>query len=148
MKIAFVASEVVPFAKTGGLADVSGALPKELADLGNDVKVFMPKYYSIDENKFKLQHLKKIGELQVSIAGNLLPVLVFRGLLPATKVEIYFLDYPPFFHRHQLYTNDKDEADRFILFSKGVIELIIQLGWKPDIIHCNDWQTGLIPLLL
>jgi len=148
MKIAFVASEVVPFAKTGGLADVSGALPKELADLGNDVKVFMPKYYSVDENKFKLQHLKKIGELQVSISGNFLPVLVYRGFLPATEVEIYFLDYPLFFHRQQLYTNDKDEADRFILFSKGVIELIKQLGWMPDIINCNDWQTGLIPLLL
>lgn len=148
MKIAFLASEVVPFAKTGGLADVSGALPKELAYLGNDVKVFMPKYYSVDENKFNLQRLKNIGEMRINIVGKLLPVLVFRGFLPDTEVEIYFLDYPPFFNRDQIYTNDPDEADRFILFSKGVIELIQLLNWKPDIIHCNDWQTGLIPLLL
>jgi len=148
MKIAFVASEVVPFAKTGGLADVAGSLPKEIKELGHDVKVFMPKYYSVDEKRFDLEYLSWIGNLPIRISGKTLDVHVHKGYLPNSKVEIYFIDYPRLFHRHTIYTNDIDEDERFILFSKAVIELIQKLQWKPDIVHLNDWQTGLIPLLI
>lgn len=148
MKIAFVASEVVPFAKTGGLADVSGSLPKEIKELGHDIKVFMPKYYSVDENRFKLEYLSWVGNMPIRISGRSLDVHFYKGFLPNTKVEIYFIDYPRLFHRHTIYTNDIDEDERFILFSKAVIELIQKLQWKPDVVHLNDWQTGLIPLLL
>ena len=148
MNIAFASSEVVPFAKTGGLADVSGSLPIELAKLGHSVKVFMPKYYSVDEKKYNLEYLYSIGEMRIRVDGYPHAVHVSKGKLPKSEVEIYFIDAPYFFHRHQIYTNDLDEADRFILFSKSAIELIQRLGWRPDIFHCNDWQTGLIPLLL
>jgi len=148
MNIAFVASEVVPFAKTGGLADVSGSLPIELTKLGHDVKVFMPKYYSVDENKFKLIYESWIGKIPVRVADKIHNVKIFKGFLDDSKTEIYFIDYPPFFNRHTLYTDDEDENERFILFSKAVIELIQRLYWQPSIIHLNDWQTGLIPLLI
>ena len=148
MKIAFVTSEAVPFAKTGGLADVAGALPIELAALDCDIKVFMPKYYSVNESNFELKPLPEIGELFLRIAGTDYSVRVFSGYYPNTDIEIYFIDCPHFFHRHHLYTNDPDEGERFILFSKAVIETIQRLRWAPDILHCNDWQTGLIPLLL
>ncbi len=148
MNIAFVASEVVPFAKTGGLADVSGSLPIELTNLGHDVKVFMPKYYSVDENKFNLSHETWIGEIPIRVAEKIHNVKVFKGVLDNSKTEVYFIDYPPFFHRHTLYTDDEDEDERFILFSKAVIELIQRLFWRPNIIQLNDWQTGLIPLLI
>lgn len=148
MNIAFVASEVVPFAKTGGLADVAGSLPIELTKLGHDVKVFMPKYYSVDENKFKLTSETWIGKIPVRVADEIHNVKIFKGLLDDSKTEIYFIDYPPFFNRHTLYTDDADEDERFILFSKAVIELIQRLYWQPNIIHLNDWQTGLIPLLI
>jgi len=148
MNVAFVSSEVVPFAKTGGLADVAGALPVALEGLGCNVKVFMPKYYSIAENKFNLEYLSDIGEVKIRAAGFSHSVHFHKGFLPDSNVEIYFVDYPNFFHRHQIYTNDYDEDTRFILFSKAVIELIQRLKWKADIIHCNDWQTGLIPMFV
>ncbi len=148
MKIAFVASEVVPFAKTGGLADVAGSLPKEIKEFGHDIKVFMPKYFSVDEKRFGLEYISWIGNIPIRVSGRSLDVHFHKGYLPNSRVEIYFIDYPRFFHRHTIYTNDIDEDERFILFSKAVIELIQKLKWKPDIVHLNDWQTGLIPLLI
>lgn len=148
MKVAFVASEVVPFAKTGGLADVAGALPVELKKSGVDIKVFMPKYYSVDERKFKLNYDHYIGEMWVRVGGEPQQVNVFTGFLPNSDVEVYFIDSPRYFHRSSIYTNDPDESDRFILFQKAVIEVIQKMGWAPDVIHCNDWQTGLMPLLV
>ncbi len=148
MNIAFVSSEVVPFAKTGGLADVSGALPIELTKLGHNVNVFMPKYFSIGEKTFNLQHESWFGEIPIRVANQIHNIKVFKGLLDDSKTEIYFIDYPQYFHRQSLYTNDFDEDERFILFSKAVIELMQRLEQQFDIIHLNDWQTGLIPLLI
>jgi starch synthase len=148
MNIAFVSSEVVPFSKTGGLADVAGALPIELAKLGHDVKVFTPKYGSIDEKKFGLEYQDWIGEMPVRVSGIDQPTHVHKSKLPGSEVEVYFIDFPPYFFRNTIYTDDYDEADRFILFSKGTLETIQRLNWKPDVINCNDWQTGLIPLYI
>lgn len=148
MNIAFVTSEVIPFSKTGGLADISGALPIELYKKKNIVKIFTPKYYSIDPSFHKLEYLNNINPIEIRILNKLYEVNVFKGFLPKSKVEVYFIDCPWFFHRSKFYTNDPDEDERFILFSKAVIETIQRLYWVPDIIHCNDWQTGLIPLML
>lgn len=148
MKIAFVSSEVVPFAKTGGLADVAGALPKEIEKLGHEVKVFMPKYYSVDENKFNLKFNHSIGTMSIRTGGHAKSVHIFNGKLPGSNVDVYFIDYPQFFHRHQIYTDDWDEDERFILFQKAVIETIQYLGWAPDVFHINDWQTAIMPILV
>ncbi|MHB1685905.1 MAG: glycogen synthase GlgA [Ignavibacteriaceae bacterium] len=148
LKIGFVVTEAVPFAKTGGLADVAGTLPRVLERLGCEVKLFIPKYYSIDETKFNLQYNWNIGEMPIKVAGHIRSVHVHQGKLPDSNVEVNFIDCPHYFHRAHLYTNDFDEDERFILFSKGVIEALQRLNWAPNVIHCNDWQTGLIPLLL
>ena len=148
MKIAYVSSEVIPFAKTGGLADVAGALPKELKNLGHEVKLFMPKYYQVNEHEHDHYYDSLIGELKVSTGGYEHSVHVFYGKLPNSDVDTYFIHYPNFFHRQTLYTNDWDEDDRFILFSKSVIQVMQKLGWGPDIINVNDWQAALIPVLL
>ncbi len=148
MKIAFVASEVYPYAKAGGLADVAGALPKELAKLGHQVKVFMPKYYSVNEYEYDLHYDQYIGEMKIRIGGHPQSTHVFHGFLPDSDVDIYFIHNPHYFHRHQIYTDDWDEDERFILFQKGVIEALQRMAWAPDIIHCNDWQTALIPLFI
>ena len=148
MKIAFVASEVFPFAKTGGLADVAGALPKSLEKLGCEVKVFMPKYYVVDENKFGLHYNWKIGEMPIRIDKHIRSVHLHQAKLPDSNIEVNFIDCPHYFHRGQIYTNDHDEDERFILLCKGVIEALQRLQWIPDVIHCNDWQTGLIPLFI
>lgn len=148
MKIAFASSEVYPYAKTGGLADVAGSLPIELSKLGHEVKVFMPKYYSINEYEYGHEYVSEIGEIPIRVGGNVHPVHLFKGLMPDSNVEIYFIHYPPYFHRKTIYSDSWDEDLRFILFSKAVIETIQRLAWEIDIIHCNDWQTGLIPLYI
>jgi starch synthase len=148
MKIAFVASEVYPYAKTGGLADVAGALPKSLDKLGCEVKVFLPKYYVVDEHKFGLHYNWSIGEMPIRVAGHVRSVHLHQARLPDSNVEINFIDCPYYFHRGKVYTNDHDEDERFILLCKGIIETLQRLQWIPDVIHCNDWQTGLIPLFI
>jgi len=148
MKIAFVSSEAVPYAKTGGLADVAGSLPKELEKLGCEVKLFIPKYSTIDEKKYGLRYNQDIGEIAIRIYGQIRSAYLHQTMLPGSNVEVSFIDCPHYFHRERLYTNDEDEDERFILFSKAVIETLQKVQWAPDVIHCNDWQTGLLPLFI
>ncbi len=147
-KVAFVTSEVVPFAKTGGLADVAGSLPKYISKSGVDVKVFMPMYSSIDFSKCNLTPINSNDNILIRTAAKLYPVKIYRSTLHNSQVEIYFIQNKHFFHRDKIYTEDADEDERFIFFQKAVIETIQRLKWDPDIVHCNDWQTALIPLLL
>ena len=109
MKIAFVAAECVPYAKTGGLADVAGALPAELVELGHEVKVFIPKYSLIDESRYGLKYNWDIGEMPIRINGVIRSAHVHQSKLPNTEIEIYFIDCPHYFYRHAIYTNDTDE---------------------------------------
>src|ERR1041384_1036612 len=146
MHIAFAASECVPFSKTGGLADVVGALPRALAALGHQVTVFVPKY----------RQTKLIGA-QTLIRSLTIPFddqyrfcsIVTDG--NHSGVSFCFVDYPPFFDREALYGTSSgdypDNAERFALFSRAVLEASKILG-VPDVFHCHDWQAALIPVLL
>ncbi len=148
MKIAFVSSEIFPYAKTGGLADVAGSLPRALEKLGCEVKLFMPKYNSIDESLFGLHYNWEIGEIPIRVNNQIRPVYLHQATLPNSNVEVNFIDCTYYFSRNRIYTNDPDEDERFILLSKAVIEILQRLNWAPDVIHCNDWQTGLLPLFV
>ena len=148
MNVAIVASECAPYAKTGGLADVVGALPKYLSALDVDARIFIPKYDSIDEKKFGLTYLDSIGEMKVRVGGFPRSVYVHTALLPNSTVTVYFIDCREYFYRGKIYTENWDEDERFILLNKAVIELCQRLQWKPDVFHCNDWQTGLMPLFV
>jgi len=148
MKIAFVTTECVPYAKTGGLADVAGSLPAELVKLGCEVKIFIPKYSLIDENRHGLKYNWDISEMPIRINGVIRSVHIYQSKLPNTDIDVYFVDCPHYFYRHIIYTNDPDEDERFILFSKAVIETLQRLQWSPDVINCNDWQTGLLPFFI
>ncbi|GMU95790.1 glycogen synthase GlgA [Ignavibacterium album] len=148
MKIAFATAECVPYAKTGGLADVAGSLPKALEKLGVEVKIFMPKYLFIDELKHGLHYNWDVGEMLIRVNGKVHSVHLHQAKLPNSNVEVNFIDCPHYYNRGTVYTNDSDEDERFILFSKGVIEALQRLQWTPDVIQCNDWQTGLIPLYI
>ncbi|WP_415396126.1 glycogen synthase [Sulfurimonas sp. CS5] len=149
LKILMAASEVVPFAKTGGLADVTGALPKALKALGHDVRIVMPRYYAIDKNSFKALD----GALGVDMGreGEAW-ALVLEGMLPDSDIPVYFIDHEAYFGRSGLYEEGgeayADNYQRFVFFSKAVMQLSKKLHFKPDIIHVNDWHTALIPLLL
>ena len=154
LKVLFASSEVVPFAKTGGLADVAGALPKQLVQLGHDLRVVMPKYETIKETKFKLREVIRLRDIAVPLGDKVHHVSIKSAFIPDTKVQVYFMEYPDFFNRQGLYVdpqNGKDYPDndaRFMLFSRGTLEMAKILSWQPDVIHCNDWQSAVIPLYL
>lgn len=157
LKILFVTSEVVPFVKTGGLADVSSALPQKLQELGHQVRIVVPKYGAIDERKYKIHEVVRLKDLTTNIGEKEVTFSLRSSFLvgPKARVQIYFLDNEEYFgSRHSLYADPitgedfADNDERFILLAKATHELIMKLGWVPDVIHCNDWQCGLIPAYL
>ncbi len=144
MKILLTASEAHPFLKTGGLADVSFALPKALRKIGIDARVIMPKYSRISDH-FK-HNMKHIASFYVPVGWR----NKFCGLeyYEFDSVPFYFIDNEQYFYRDGIY-GFFDDAERFAYFSRAVLEAIHFMGdFTPDVIHCNDWQTGLIPVFL
>lgn len=143
MKVLFAASEAHPFIKTGGLGDVMGALPKSLINLDIDARVVIPKYKNIkDELKQKLQFIKWFT---VSVGWRNQYCGVFQ--YDHDGVIYYFIDNEYYFNRDGLY-GYFDDGERFAFFNRAVLELIKEIDWQPDLINCNDWQTGMIPVLL
>ncbi len=143
LKILILASEVVPFAKTGGLADVTGSLPKALRVLGHDIRVAMPRYGRIQPDKFHLETV--LEQFDVPMDHTTEPA----GLMQATigvDVPVYMIDNARYFDRDGIYMYP-DDAERFIFFCRGALEMLRQpqLNWQPDIIHCNDWHTAIVP---
>ncbi len=136
MRIAMCASEVVPFAKTGGLADVVGALPLALEEQGQEVIVILPRYKGIDESKFKIQRLK--DDISYSIIG--------KG------IKVYFIENNLYFYRDGLYGDKlgdhKDNLDRFSYYCRRALELLKEINFSPDVVHVHDWQSSLIPVYL
>ncbi|MDD2789170.1 MAG: glycogen synthase GlgA [Sulfurimonas sp.] len=151
LNILLAASEVVPFAKSGGLADVAGALPKALRALGHDVRVVMPRYYIVDKEKYGLKRMEGSLGVPMGSKGELWAA-VYEGLLPGSDVPVYFIEYDAYFGRKGLYDEDGkgfvDNDKRFIFFSKAVMQLAKKLRFHPDVIHANDWHTASIPVLL
>jgi starch synthase len=156
-KILFVTSEVVPFIKTGGLADVSSSLPQALAEMGHEVRIVVPKYGAVDDRKYKIHEVVRLKDLKVKIGDKEVIFSLKSCFLPGqrVRVQIYFLDNHEYFgSRNSLYTDPmtgkdyKDNNERFVLLNLSVFELIQKLGWVPDLIHCNDWQCGLVPAYL
>ena len=148
MKVAFIASECFPYVKTGGLGDVAGALPKYLKEAGCEVRMFVPLYGGIKVLDHGIKKLDELSNIPIHISEKDLSFSVFHARLPESKVEIFFIDCPYYFHRDMPYTNDVDEDERFILFQNAVLMTMQRMKWSPEIIHCNDWQTGLIPVYL
>jgi starch synthase len=154
--VLFLSTEVYPFAKTGGLADVSAALPQALRELGHDVRVMMPKYGFIGEKKQKIYLINRLQGVEFDIAGKTLATNLKSSaiLTNKTRIQIYFLENEEYFQRLGLYVDPvtrldyPDNDERFLLYALAAFELCRLLLWKPDIIHCNDWQCGLIPALL
>ena len=148
MRVLLASSEVFPFAKTGGLADVAGALPKALQKLGVDVRVIMPKYKGIEEKEFPITY----GGFRISCP-------ISQRIVDAEIVEtryngipVYLVDKDEYYYRDNLYSTQDgdyiDNAERFIFFSKAILEATKVTGFAPQVIHCNDWETALVPVFL
>ena len=141
LKILYLSAEVVPFAKTGGLADVAGSLPKAIRALGHDIRVAMPRYGRITRDKFHLT--QRLEPFAVPMGDISEPAAILEGQL-APNVPIYFVENARLFDRDGIYMYP-DDAERFIFFCRAAVEMCRGLGWQPDVIHCNDWHTAIIP---
>lgn len=144
MKVLFAASECVPFSKTGGLADVVGALPKEIKKSGVDIRVITPLYSAIPEKwRSKMEHLLYF---YINLGWRRQYVGIEKLVL--NDITYYFVDNEYYFGRSYIYGLGGDEGERFAFFDRAVMEALPKIDFVPDIIHCHDWQTGLIPAML
>ncbi len=142
MKILFLAAEVAPFVKVGGLADVAGALPGALAALGHDVRVAMPRYLNITPERYNLQTL---FDLDTPIGQGTTGTRILEGTLAGqVPVPIYFVQNQHHFERPRIY-GYADDGDRFAVFCRAALQMLAKLDWKPDLVHANDWHTALAP---
>ena len=150
MDILFVSPEVAPFAKTGGLGDVAGALPKALAGLGHRVAVMMPRYLQACRSDLACTDTGKT--VSVPIMGRPVTGQVFQSTLPGSDVPVFLIHNDDYYGRDGLYvdpttrTDYPDNCERFVFFSRAVLEAADALDLRPDVVHVNDWQTGLIPV--
>lgn len=152
--VLYLTSELYPFAKVGGLADVAGTLPKVLKEQEHDIRVFLPKYKVIRDRKYNLREVIRLRDIEVPLGDQTFTVSVKSGFVPDSKVQAYFLEYKPFFDRADIYIDPKtgegwqDDALRFALFSKAALETLKVLFWQPDLVHVNDWPGALAPYYL
>lgn len=148
LRVLFASPEVAPLAKTGGLADVAGALPKALAGLGHDVRIIMPYFRQADDSGLEI--IKTNQQVTVPIGDRAVSAGICVSHLG--DVPVYLIDKPEYYDREYLYGTPEgdypDNAERFMFFSKAVLAACKALDFQPDVVHCNDWQTGLVPALL
>ncbi|MEM9555021.1 MAG: glycogen synthase [Acidobacteriota bacterium] len=150
LRIAFVASEVAPFAKTGGLADVASALPAELGRRGHDVRLFMPLYPQIDFQGLGVEPVAVdfLHHVPVPMGEHVFHFTAFTAKLPGSSTDVYFIGCPALIDRDKLYTGEWDDHLRFGLLQRAALACCQRMGWGPQILHANDWHTGLLPLYL
>lgn len=141
LKVLMLAAEIEPFVKVGGLAEIVGALPKALQAFGHDVRLVMPRYRQVDAEHFQLTTILDsisvpMGNFQVSVS--------IRQTEIGNHIPVYMIDAPRFFDRENIY-GYTDDGERFILFCRAALEAMKALDWSPDVVHCNDWHTGIVP---
>lgn len=150
MKILYVSSEVAPFAKTGGLADVAGSLPGALSRMGHEIKVVMPGYSSIDRQKYPVEVV--LPQMLVHFPEGTQRGRITGCTFPGSDFPIYFVEHAGYFNRDGLYQGEgadyEDNAERFAFFCQSTLWMLQGLNWRPDVIVCNDWQTAMIPIYL
>jgi glycogen/starch synthases, ADP-glucose type len=148
MRICFVASEVAPLAKTGGLADVAGALPRHLHDQGHDIRVVMPLYSSIGTAVLEMLPIDGAQNVALRLGAHLYSYSLFETRLPGSAVPLYLVHCPAVYDRSTIYTIGPDEHLRFLVLQRAALDACQRLKFAPHIVHCNDWHTALLPMLI
>jgi starch synthase len=148
LKLCLLSSEIVPYAKTGGLADVAGALLHNLRAVGHDVRGFMPLYAAVRKKYPELAPVSAVQQVAIAIGSTEYRYSLQTARYPGTDIPVYFVDCPALYDRDALYTLDADEHRRFILLSRAALESCRRLGFAPHVFHCNDWHTALLPMIL
>lgn len=153
LRILYVASEINPFLQTSQVADFVRKLPQAMQEKGMEIRILVPRFGLINERKNRLHEVVRLSGINISVGEEEKPLVIKVASIPNAKLQVYFIDNEDYFQRKYVFTDKEnkfyeDNDERAIFFCKGVIETVRKLGWAPDIVHCNDWMTSLIPLYL
>lgn len=154
IKIMYISSEIAPFPKTGGLADVAASLPKAIKNLNHDIRLFTPKYTSINERKYTLREVIRLKDIEIHLGNKKVKANVKSAFLPDSKVQVYFVEKDGYFNDVEnaalplTQVNGNNPSEQVVFFNRSLFDVLKILHWQPDVIHCNDWQTALIPFFL
>ncbi len=151
VRILYVASEINPFLKTTEVADFVRRLPQAMQEKGMEIRILVPRFGLINERKNRLHEVVRLSGINIAVGDEEKPLIIKVASIPNAKLQVYFIDNEDYFHRKSVFFDKEDNFyedndERAIFFCKGVLETVRKLGWAPDIIHCNDWMTSLIPL--
>src|SRR5210317_2543890 len=152
-RVLFVAQEILPYLEESPMAKVSRQLPQGIQERGKEIRTFMPRFGCINERRNQLHEVIRLSGMNLIIDDNDHPLIIKVASIQPARMQVYFIDNEDYFQRKAIlkdadgtFFDDNDE--RAIFFCKGVLETVKKLGWAPDIVHCNDWLTSLIPMYL
>lgn len=153
LRILYVASEINPFLQTSNVADFVRRLPQAMQERGMEIRILVPRFGLINERKNRLHEVVRLSGINIAVGDEEKPLIIKVASIPNAKLQVYFIDNEDYFHRKSVFFDKEnnfyeDNDERVIFFCKGVLETVKKLGWAPDIVHCNDWMTSLIPLYL
>ncbi|MCU0317849.1 MAG: glycogen/starch synthase [Amoebophilaceae bacterium] len=153
LRVLYAASEISPFLTTSSVADFTRALPQHMQEKGIEIRILVPRFGLINERRNRLHEVLRLSGINITVSDDAKPLVIKVASIPNAKLQVYFIDNTDYFKRKAIF-HDKDNNffedndDRTIFFCKGVLETVKKLGWAPDIIHCHDWITSLIPMYL
>ncbi|MFN4144230.1 MAG: glycogen/starch synthase [Runella sp.] len=153
LRILYVASEINPFLEITEVANYVRKLPQAMQERGMEIRILVPRFGLINERKNRLHEVVRLSGINISVGDDEKPLVIKVASIPNAKLQVYFIDNEDYFHRKSVFLDKDnnffdDNDERSIFFCKGVLETVKKLGWAPDIVHCNDWMTALIPLYL
>ena len=152
-RVLYVSQEITPFLPKNELSEVSRNLPQGIHEKGKEIRVFMPKYGSINERRHQLHEVIRLSGMNLVVNDTDHPLIIKVASIPTARMQVYFIDNEDYFQRKAVLTDKKekffkDNDERSIFFCRGVLETVKKLGWAPDVIHCHGWFTSFLPLYL
>jgi starch synthase len=153
LRILYAASEINPFLQTSEVADFIRRIPQVMQEKGMEIRILVPRFGTINERKNRLHEVVRLSGINISVGDEEKPLVIKVASIPNAKLQVYFIDNEDYFHRKSVFVDSEnnfhsDNDERAIFFCKGVLETVRKLGWAPDIVHCNDWMTSLIPMYM
>jgi starch synthase len=152
-RILFVSQEITPFLPKSELSSVARKLPQGVQENGKEIRVFMPRFGVINERRHQLHEVIRLSGMNLIIDDTDHPLIIKVASIPTARMQVYFIDNEEYFKRKAVFSDDKgkeysDNDERAMFFSRGVLETVKKLGWKPDVIHCHGWMTSFMPMYI
>jgi starch synthase len=150
-RVLFISHEIFPYVDGGEMGKISRFLPQGIQEKGKEIRTFMPRFGCINERRNQLHEVIRLSGMNLIINDTDHPLIIKVASIQAARMQVYFIDNEEYFQRKAIFRDNKakffkDNEDRAIFFSRGVLETVKKLGWNPDIIHCHGWMTSLVPL--